>query len=577
MERRNFINFLASFGLGAFAAELYEKLYNLPLLQKNFREEIEYWMKQYEASKKELDSLKGERDSLEEILEQQDSLEKESVSSLELLYKERMEEAINGLRRTVEKYKVILGEERVSFESSTLKVLEELKMAREKLDKISTYFPLIKDLSWEPEKIINGKIYDLSVTFEVLSPFNSLREIEITLFPVEYRYFITRFGMSEEDYRLVFPSEEVRSVKIKPKGIEQETFSAEFKDLRGGREYIITAKVKDTSGKEKFRELKIPYIREFENVSSSSNVLIGAYYYPWYSPDRHWKEGYIGRPLLGEYDSRDSIVISKHIDWVTGHGISVFLVSWWGPDSWEDRSIKELLKTPLSKDIKIGIFYETLGRLRAERDEINLDDEENRNILLNDFNYLAKTYFNTPSYFKFLGPVVGLYLARIFKGNISETIETLREEIKKLRYNLFLIGDIVYWENPEMQIRRSIEAYDAITPYNMHTNVKEILDNFERNVAEKYNQWKSAAEKLKIGFIPSALPGYDDRAVRSGNMPLPKNVDRFEKQLEIAKSSLDKDLRMIMITSWNEWHENTYVEPSREEKFEYLKVIKKCM
>jgi len=37
-----------------------------------------------------------------------------------------MNEAINRLKQTIEKYRVLLGEERVSFESASLRAMEDL-------------------------------------------------------------------------------------------------------------------------------------------------------------------------------------------------------------------------------------------------------------------------------------------------------------------------------------------------------------------------------------------------------------------------------------------------------------------
>jgi adenine C2-methylase RlmN of 23S rRNA A2503 and tRNA A37 len=62
--------------------------------------------------------------------------------------------------------------------------------------------------------------------------------------------------------------------------------------------------------------------------------------------------------------------------------------------------------------------------------------------------------------------------------------------------------------------------------------------------------------------------------VRVGNILLPKSTDRFKKQIEIAKSYIDDNLRTINVTTFNEWHEDTYIEPSVEDTFEYLKVLK---
>jgi hypothetical protein len=97
-----------------------------------------------------------------------------------------MEEAINRLRKTIEKYRAILGDERVSFESSTLKVLEDLKLSQDKLLKLLPYFPLIRDLSWRPSRVVNDKIYDIRVELEVISPLNTITEVEVSLIPVEY-------------------------------------------------------------------------------------------------------------------------------------------------------------------------------------------------------------------------------------------------------------------------------------------------------------------------------------------------------------------------------------------------------
>lgn len=62
----------------------------------------------------------------------------------------------------------------------------------------------------------------------------------------------------------------------------------------------------------------------------------------------------------------------------------------------------------------------------------------------------------------------------------------------------------------------------------MHTNVPSILENFEEKVGEKYKEWLNEAEILGVNFILSALPGFDDRAVREGNRPLPKGVNRLK-------------------------------------------------
>jgi len=440
-------------------------------------------------------------------------------------------------------------------------------------------------LKWKPSKVVLNKVYNIEVEIDAKDDKTPIANATLKFIPVEYNYFITKYGMKSQDYPKVFPPDKVREFILKPidgKFDElEEKFKAYIKDIVGGREYKIVAIVKDIAGNKRTVEVKTSYIRQFENIARTDNITVVTYYYPWYSPSRHWKEGFTGAPLLGMYDSRDPIVISKHIDWATGHGIDAFIISWWGPNSWEDITIKDyILKNPLITNIKIGICYESMGRLEVTKTGnkiyIDLGSPNNKQTLLNDLNYLAKTYFDQPFYLRIKNaPVIVLYLARVFKDDAS-VINSLRKQAYNLGYDIYLIGDLVYWQNPNLEVER-IKVYNAVTSYNMHTSVQEILGIFEKKVAEKYKEWLHETKNLGVGFIPSALPGFNDRAVREGNIPLPKSTERFKEQLEIAKSYIDKDLRIIAITTFNEWHEYTAIEPSVENGFEYLNILKEVV
>jgi len=274
----------------------------------SLKEKTGYWEAQYNTAREEVGRLNS-------IINKLDELERESTLAIEY-YRGRMDEAIRKLRETIERYRVLLGDERVSFESSTVKLLEDLKLTQEKLQKVLPYFPLILNFSWKPTKVVNDKIYNIKVIFEVISPLSSLEEVEVMLIPVEYRYFITDYGMREEDYPKVFPKEEVRSVKIRPRNLEREIFSVDFEDLKGGREYIIKARVEDVAGNEKRVAVKTLYIRQFENFGKElykKGLIVSADYYPLY-PDPHpWEhlEPMAVNPILGKYDVTDPIVISK--------------------------------------------------------------------------------------------------------------------------------------------------------------------------------------------------------------------------------------------------------------------------
>jgi hypothetical protein len=52
VKRRDLFKFLFGLGLGVAAAETYERLHNIPALEKAFRKEIEYWLSQYLDAKR---------------------------------------------------------------------------------------------------------------------------------------------------------------------------------------------------------------------------------------------------------------------------------------------------------------------------------------------------------------------------------------------------------------------------------------------------------------------------------------------------------------------------------------------
>ena len=436
----------------------------------------------------------------------------------------------------------------------------ELSLLRDRY--VSPSAPAIKGLKWAPSKVVNEKVYEVVVSFEAEDADTPIASARLTWIPIEY----------DDLPREAFPQEEARIFDLTPLdggyGDSRESFSITISGFTGGREYEVRVEVWDAAGNVQAETLKIPYLRQYENVAKLDDVLVGAHYYPWYGVERHWGEGYKGEPLLSEYDSRNPIVICRHIDWATGHGIDFFLVSWWGPGTYEDETLKNyILKSPLIGSIKIAILYESLGRLKSSGGFLYLSEAENQEVLIADFKYLEKTYFNHPSYLRINGkPVVELYLARAFRGNVGEAISKLREEV-----DVYLLGDSVYWQSPQ-DSSELIKYFDGLTSYNMHTNVPSTLANFEELLRDKYREWRRALETEGVDFIPSAIPGFDDRAVRTGNIPLPRSIERFREQLRIALE-YSWPRKAVIITSFNEWHEYTSIEPSREYGTKYLEIV----
>ena len=186
-------------------------------------------------------------------------------------------------------------------------------------------------------------MYDATISFSVEDQESAIADVNATL----------------QDYggtipSRAYPAEPSRTLQLTSSQTlaRTETYSAAVIDLKGGKEYRAKIAAKDSAGNLATTEFETPYVREFENLARKDNVVVGAYYYPWYNPgDPYGKYfydlqersrlGFESSPLLGPYDSRDGAIINKHIDWATGYGIDFFLVSWgfFGPDTFADLAL----------------------------------------------------------------------------------------------------------------------------------------------------------------------------------------------------------------------------------------------
>lgn len=338
--------------------------------------------------------------------------------------------------------------------------------------------------------------------------------------------------------------------------------------------------LKETAAAALETQLAGGYNRQFPDTSKNDNFLVGAYYYPWYGPDRnHWADGYAEHPELGEYNSSDKNVINQHIDWASGHGIDFFAVSWWGMGTREDTVLRDhILKSPMMADFKFAILFESSGILPVSNGAIDLDSPENLQKLLDSFKYLQDIYFDNPHYLKIDNrPVVLLYLTRIFTGDVAAAFQAIHGALLSRGGDVYLIGDEVYWGTDQSLADEHIQAFDAVTAYNMHTSIPDIADNFNNKVKDAYNTWKGRADALGVAFIPGIIPGFDDTHVRPADQhpPIPRSVDLFSSQLDVARNLVDPQLQMFMITSWNEWHEDTSIEPAQEYGFDYLDTLQR--
>lgn len=333
--------------------------------------------------------------------------------------------------------------------------------------------------------------------------------------------------------------------------------------------------------------------------SQRERYLVGAHCYQWYPSNL--RQGYLRgklvppqEPMLGKYDSLDPKTAEQHISWCSRYGIDFLTLDWWPSRAkHHEKAVDAFIRASNIADIRFCIFYETWSLGFDRKTGCTVFTEENIERFGREIGLFADRYFPHPSYLKIDGrPVLVLYITRTFFGLYAEALAHVRASARERGFDLYIIGDEVFWSaiddepNAEgkpvgtvkIQMGR-ISLLDAITAYNMYEWPRKThagygaRSAFVSEVRGIYEEFASAA-RGRVSFIPAILSGYNDRGVRlrEDHYVIPRQWDEgmaegsflaecFDR---LAFPFIDPTVNMVLITSWNEWNEDTAIEPMKQ-------------
>jgi len=140
-------------------------------------------------------------------------------------------------------------------------------------------------------------------------------------------------------------------------------------------------------------------------------------------------------------------------------------------------------------------------------------------------------------------------------GDINK-IDELRRE-----FNLFLVSDHAHpWAEPSDIFRNvrwgdAAKMFDAIMPGD-GVYVPEEVGRWEEYKRRGYEKWSEFCKSSGIGFIPNVTVGISYRNCPWGDKswpPVPRSPELFKKRLEIALPYVNKKLRMIILSEFNNY------------------------
>jgi len=319
----------------------------------------------------------------------------------------------------------------------------------------------------------------------------------------------------------------------------------------------------------------------FLGASAAEKTIVAAHYYAWYGGpvNPHWPGGVAHQPWIGYYSSASPSVVRQQIDVATQYGVDVFAVGWHGQDSTEKKFQSGFLHAPNLNQIKFCIVYDSSIRLIGDisnSKNFDFNDPTIRGKFLSDMTYLAQQYFHHPSYFTVGGrPVLKIYLARRFSGDFPSAIQQARQQWKQMGFNPFLVADSLFYGRNDLYL---ISQFDAATSYNIFSTglLGDGIDTTGKLAAASRPQFwnflyllrdlKVAGTNQPVDFEPGVIPQFDARKARENAAPLlAQSKDEVVEMFRVAKEISDakhSGQNIVWITSWNEWHEGTAIEPT---------------
>ena len=317
------------------------------------------------------------------------------------------------------------------------------------------------------------------------------------------------------------------------------------------------------------------------------NLTVGAYYYPWYGADFHKGASYLRkellpqqRPVLGEYNDTDPQVIAQHLTWSRQANIQLWVTSWWGPQSREDvTTLNVILPHQDLGSHKIALFYETSARVQEPNLTTTLVDT--------DMAHMCQKYFSHPNYYRIDNrPVLFMYITRRYTtlNKLEEVLSIMRSTANLYGFDPYIIGDQV-WKAAPKGSYAPFQQLDAVTGYDVKGSMGlpiGMLYATQSRVDTYYTQhrdWKMAANSQGCAYVPPVTPGFNDRAIRLALnrsalsrqlSPGDSQGSFFRASLKRARALIDKGANnLMMINSFNEWHEDTQIEPVSGEGISY--------
>lgn len=261
-------------------------------------------------------------------------------------------------------------------------------------------------------------------------------------------------------------------------------------------------------------------------------------------------------PQLGEYSSADPAVIERHMAMLASARVGILAVTWLGRDDPSFKSVRPLLDAAQRHGIGICFQIEPVARktARAARDSMR---------------EVIDTFGRHPAFYrdpKSKRPLFFIYDSYVIDRADWAQVLTASgsDSIRGGDYDADVLG---LWVGADEHAFFEHSGFDGFYTYfaSRGFSYGATPEHWPR-----LQRWAKRHGKL---FVPSVGPGYIDTRVRPWNARNTHDRDGGRYYDAMFRAAIDSGAPFIGITSFNEWHEGTQIEPAvpfKHSAFAYL-------
>lgn len=276
----------------------------------------------------------------------------------------------------------------------------------------------------------------------------------------------------------------------------------------------------------------------------ANSIPVLAYYYIWFD-NQSWDRAKTDYPLLGRYSSDDADVMRQHIRWAKSAGIDGFIVSWKSTEKL-NRRLNQLVAIAEEENFKLAVIYEGLDFDRNPLPPQQVDA---------DLKYFIDHYATNRVFDIFEKPMV------IWSGTWKYSLDEIRNVTVANRKDILILAS----EKNVEGYQRLSELVDGDAYYWSSVNPDAHSGYLNKLIA-----MGNAVHKNGGIWVAPVAPGFDARLVGGTSVVERNEGETLKTELTTALQSTPDAIGLI---SWNEFSENSHVEPSQNHGDLYLKVL----